>query len=75
MPEYNKKFRLAKIRTISNDGTFEIILYDNDKNNYVMSYAADENFDTEEEAITFALNNDDWKYSEFTIIPVYSRKF
>ena len=70
---YTKKYRLAKVRTKNNDGNFEIILFDNDKENYGPSYAADETFDTEEEAVQFALGDKDWMYSEFTVIPIYSK--
>ena len=33
----------------------------------------EEIFDTEDEAIQVALNDDDWKYSDFTVLPVYSK--
>ena len=71
--KYNKKFRLAKVRTKNNDGSFEIVLFDNAAENYGPSYAADETFDTETEAVQFALENKDWMYSEFTVIPIYSK--
>ena len=73
MSNYTKKYRLAKIRTVNNRGTFNIVLTDNEKQNYGPEYAAEEIFDTEDEAIQFALNDDDWKYSDFTVLPVYSK--
>lgn len=75
MANYSKKFRLAKVYTKNNDGTFEITLTDNKEYNYGPYYASEKVFDSEEEAIEFALNHEDWKYSDFTLIPIYSKVY
>ncbi len=67
---YTKKFKLAFFDT---NREFIITFRDNEKTSYNGSYAADEIFDTEDEAIQFALNDENWKYSNFTIIPVYEK--
>ena len=71
--KFNKVFRLAKVHTKNNDGTFEIILVDNKEDNYRGYYASEKTFDTEEEAIEYAINSPDWMWSDFTIIPIYSK--
>jgi hypothetical protein len=71
--QFNKVFRLLKLQTKNNDGTFEIIFFDNKEHNYGPYYASEKIFDTEEEAIKYAINSPDWMYSDFTIIPIYSK--
>ena len=71
--KFNKIFRLAKVHTKNNDGTFEIILLDNKEDNYGPYYASEKTFDTEEEAIEYAINSSEWMWSDFTIIPIYSK--
>jgi hypothetical protein len=67
--KFNKVYRLAKVHTKNNDGTFEIIFRDEREHNYE-SYKT---FDSEEEAVEWALNSPDWMYSDFTVIPIYSK--
>jgi hypothetical protein len=73
--KYKKVWRLAKVYTKNNDGTFEIILTDNKEYNYGPYYASEKTFDSEEEAIEYALGHKDWMYSDFTLIPVYSNTY
>ena len=73
--KFNKVYRLAKVHTKNNDGTFEIILFDNKEEYNYSCYASEKIFETEEEAIEWALNSNDWKYSNFTVIPIYSKIF
>ena len=73
--EYTKKYRLAKIRTENNNGIFDIVFRDNEEKGYYGQgyYAAEEIFDSEDEAIEFAIHSSDWMHSEFTIIPIYEK--
>jgi hypothetical protein len=73
--KFNKVYRLAKIHTKNNDGTFEITFIDEREHNYGPYYASEKTFDSEEEAVEWALNSPDWMYSDFTVIPIYSKTY
>ncbi len=75
---YKKKFRLVYISTNRVNDNFEIKFMDNtDDGGYYYNNisASEETFDTEDEAIEFALNSDKWNYLEFTLIPIYTKIF
>lgn len=71
---YKKRFRLAYLSTRRINDSHEIVICDETKDNYGGYYAAEEEFDTEEEAIEHAMTSEDWKYrSNFVVLPFYEK--
>lgn len=72
MSKVIKKFRLLYLRTTNQDNDFIVEFCDDNEYHYYGWSAKKLEFDSEEEAIQFAINNSPWKSSEFTIIPFWS---
>lgn len=73
MKKIIKKYQLFYIsETQIGDTKIEVLEKRKDYSSYGGYSARDDIFDTEEQALEYAINSGDWMWRRFTILPIYS---